>query len=181
MCHICKTIDELPSLTRELQPGEPEPLLLNVMSGKHNHGPLLIGGADEKIALVQVDDLEWMRQDVKDEILSRFKHQWRGFEPELYALRSSFHEDALRCYSRHNRPKEGCIDYQDDSKLLTPSSWKTEAEGQIDRSDLARITAQTEQNRRPIYLCNFCPVQSYVTFKRREERGQYNRQSGETD
>lgn len=151
------------------------------METRHAHGALRIGGADEEIAVVDIDDLEWMRGDIRDEILSRFKHQWSGFEPELYATRSTFHEDALRCFGQHHRPKEGCLDYLDDSKLLTPSSWKTEAEEQIDKSDLIRITNETRQHRKPVHLCNFCPVQTYVTTKRREQRGDYKKRPGEND
>ena len=178
VCHICQTIDELPSISDDLRKElgrtrEPEPLLLHAMETRHNHGPTFSGGAAERIALVQVDDLEWMNNDLRDEVLSRFKHEWSGFEPELYAVRSTFHEDALRCFNRHGRPKEGCIDYCDSSKLLTPNSWHTEAEEQIDKSDLTRITNETRAHRKPVFLCHFCPVQTYVTTQRRHQRGDY--------
>lgn len=108
-------------------------------------------GFDKQRVFV-VDDAHWADQQYRDSILKNMKDQWKGFEPEYYATVDTYKEDAGYCFSRHKRPTEGCIDWQDDSKRLTPSDWKLS----------------------PVYLCHFCPVSAYYSMRSRDEKGMYN-------
>lgn len=95
----------------------------------------------------------------QDEILKGLKERWTGFEPEFYATKDTFTEDALRCYDLHRRPKgTDCIDWQSDRKRLTP-----------------------ENRPKHVYLCDFCPVASTVATAMRHVRGMYRKEPGEID
>jgi len=95
----------------------------------------------------------------KDEILGGLKERWTGFNPEFYATKDTYVEDAGYCFNRHRRPKGAdCVDYHDDSKRLTPVTWKG----------------------REIYLCDFCPVSAAVTMEQRWKEGLYRKEPGET-
>lgn len=68
-------------------------------------------------------------------------------------IRDELKLDALKCFNKHNRPQQGCPDYHDSSKIIGRS-----------------IGIPEEQKQ---YLCDQCPVQSFVTFKKRQARGDY--------
>lgn len=157
ICKKCQTIEEMP-LAPDLPAGEVDPLLANVW-GRHGHAQIVIGGPDPEVQLLAVKNEDWSNQRIKDEILRELGQKWVGFHPEFYATKNTYQEDALHCFSRHSRPKDGCIDWKDSSKRLTPQDW-TKAH---------------------VYLCDFCPVASTVTTKIRMARGDYDRQPGEVD
>lgn len=166
VCSKCRTIDEIPSEPDDIEyyvrRHEPEPLLLRAMA-KHDHGVMRIGGKDPEILVMQVDDTAWTKPDNRTRILAELKKNLTGFEPEFYATRDTFKEDAMRCFNLHQRPKEGCIDYQDDSRLLTPASWLTEKPEKLSKREKDLVPP----TRKPVYLCHFCPVQSHVTTQQR--------------
>jgi hypothetical protein len=96
----------------------------------------------------------------QDEILGGLKERWTGFHPEWYATKDTYREDAMGCYNLHRRPKGAdCIDFRVDRKRLTPSDW----------------------HGAHVYLCDFCPVMSSVTFAIRKAGGMYDKQPGEID
>jgi hypothetical protein len=77
------------------------------------------------------------------------KNEW-----EVRALRDDLKVDALKCFNRHNRPANGCIDYEDASKAI------------------GRTIGVPKENRQ--YLCHYCPAQEYVTHKNRIAKGMYD-------
>ena len=155
----CSTIEKLPALAEDPKPGdEPDPLLMNVV-GRHGHVTMFVGGGDPDMQLLNVSEKDWNNPRTQKEILGNLQKRWSGFHPEFYHTKDTFQEDALHCFNRHSRPKGGCIDWEDDSKKLTPDSWK----------------------KGNVYLCHFCPVASTVTTMKRLARGDYNKQPGETD
>jgi hypothetical protein len=84
------------------------------------------------------------------------------FGTKFYETKSMFQEDAMNCFSLHNRPLGQCPDYKSDRKLLKPDTAKDrKAEG------LAESKAPK------VYLCDFCPVKSYNMKKFNQEKGLY--------
>jgi len=106
--------------------------------------------------MMQIDDATYAKR--RTEIL---KEMWRdypdmGEEDILVSARNTYVEDASACFNRHSRPKMGCIDYRDDKKRIgSPTKNRMLAE-------LA-----------PVYLCDFCPVKTWVTTEIRHSRGMY--------
>jgi hypothetical protein len=96
----------------------------------------------------------------RDDILKGLGERWTGFDPEFYATKDTFQEDAMRCFNLHRRPQGAdCIDWQADYRRVTPHDWKG----------------------RNVYLCDFCPVASSVKTAQRLALGVYDRQPGEID
>ena len=62
--------------------------------------------------------------------------------------------DALKCFSRHNRPKDGCIDWCIDSKTI------------------GRKTGIAKDKRQ--YLCMYCPAAEHYAHRERIEMGLYD-------
>lgn len=69
-------------------------------------------------------------------------------------FRDELKVDALRCFNSHNRPKDSCIDWCDDSKII------------------GRKTGVPPAKRQ--YLCMYCPCASYVAHRERKEIGLYD-------
>jgi hypothetical protein len=66
----------------------------------------------------------------------------------------------MDCYQKHNKPKDGCSDWQDKSKLLIPNTIKErKAEGMARYQDEAGPKT---------YLCNFCPVSIAVNQRKQK-------------
>lgn len=72
----------------------------------------------------------------------------RDFRDELKA-------DALRCFNRHNRPSEGCIDWCAEDKTI------------------GRKIGVPKEKRQ--YLCMYCPASEYYTHRERLELGLYGK------
>jgi len=150
VCRECKTIETLPLFDgpKELEAQDP---VLGQVVARHvqKHGDVKM---DSAALLVASEDacscpkekllgFHTFWEGHRDDVLKGLQERWTGFHPEFYATHDTYKEDALRCYSRHNRPKGAdCIDYHDDSKRVTPSTWKG----------------------REVWLCEFCPVNSAV-------------------
>ena len=94
----------------------------------------------------------------RDDVLKGLQERWTGFHPEFYAQKDTYSEDAMHCFNLHRRP-EVCIDWQDDSRRVTPHDWKG----------------------RNVYLCDFCPVASLVATRQRMAVHMYDRQPYEID
>lgn len=69
-------------------------------------------------------------------------------------IRDDLKSEALKCFSRHNRPTQGCPDWKSESKTI------------------GRKTGVPVAYRK--YLCELCPVASHVEFKTRQASGFYN-------
>lgn len=93
---------------------------------------------DEK-ALEKMDDAT-LKKSLEDNL-----------DMEISEFRDDFKEQAMQCYALHNRPKGGCIDYCDESRVI------------------GRKTGIAAENR--AYLCHYCPVQVWVENKQNEASG----------
>lgn len=94
--------------------------------------------------LFSVDDADAAILDVESELVERLSKE----QVFIKETRDDLKLEALKCFSRHNRPKAGCPD------------WKTEAK------IVGRKTGVPPPWRK--YLCEMCPVASYVEFKERQ-------------
>lgn len=69
-------------------------------------------------------------------------------------LRDDLKVEALKCFNRHNRPKTGCPDYGDESKIIG-----------------RKIGVPPDKRQ---YLCMYCPAQEHVTHQLRIRKGMYD-------
>lgn len=147
VCHDCRSIEELPDFK-----GNPrDDHLLEHLSSKHRFP----NGEEHVGALCDVEKDQWENDAVRQEIVAHIgkPSDHTGLEPEYYATKNTFQADALACYSQHNRPKQGCIDWKDDRK---------------------RLGNPSQDPRAPkVYLCDFCPVKTYVVTEQRHRAGLY--------
>jgi len=124
---------------------------------------------DHRGHLITVEDEDWKDSHKRQAII---KQIWEGaghtgFEPETYAVRNTIQEDALKCFSAHRRPQDGCIDWHDRSKRL----------GNPLLSDGERKATQRFGFKRTHerFLCDYCPVASHhVQKKVFEKEGLYD-------
>jgi len=75
-------------------------------------------------------------------------------EVEVRHMRDDLKVEAIKCFHRHSDPKNGCIDYEHESKTIG-----------------TKIGIPKEKRQ---YLCHYCPVQAYVTHKVRTIKGMYD-------
>ncbi len=159
-CVDCHTIEVLPLYGDDA---------LEYLTDKHrfpdgsrhfgNLIPLNINAADgsgERRATMA----DWNDPDFRAFIKKHFDEQTvtrpghgAGLGTTFYDTRNTFQHDALVCFSKHLRPKGRCHDYKDDRFRLLPD---TAAE---------RAAEGMSRNRPGRHLCDFCPVQTYMTTR----------------
>lgn len=152
-CRDCKSVEELPWYS-----GPPEgDVLLDHLVSKHRfpNGEEHIGTLGDIDSAIWADEAR--RQDVIKQVLAAagWPGGGGGLGNEFYATKDTFRDDALACYNAHRRPKDGCIDWKDDRKRVgnpTSAGWKMGAK---------------------VYLCDFCPVATYVRTEIRHRKGMY--------
>lgn len=150
ICHSCRTVDELPDFH-----GRPEDdVLLDDLIQRHRFPD----GNEHMGKLALVEEAVWHDPYKRQAVLEQIKkavEKSTGFPSEWYATRDTYREDAMRCYKQHSRPKQGCIDYCDSDKRLgnpTRAGWEAGPR---------------------VFLCNFCPVETYVRTQEQWIRGAY--------
>jgi hypothetical protein len=155
VCRNCKSIEELPDYD-----GDPAlDTLLNILVSQHQKPVEHIG------LLLKFPLKYWAVPKIQAEIVKQIKGGSEGldaFQTNFYATKNQFAEDAMRCYSDHNRPKGQCADYKSDKKLLKPD---TNAE----RKDAGLEKAGVKGPK--VYLCDFCPVKSFNMHQFNKEKG----------
>jgi hypothetical protein len=155
-CLVCDTLEELPPFD-----GDPEQdHLLAIACEQH----LFPSGEPHKGKLFVLPLRAWAKTESKKEIIRQIKGGGsKGLaevDDTFYDSRSTFLEDAMKCYQAHNKPKEGCSDWQHSSKLLIPNTIKErKAEGMARYQDEAGPKT---------YLCNFCPVSIAVNQRKQK-------------
>ncbi len=148
VCKNCRTIDELPSA--EEDPGDG---LLNITVERH--GEMHYG------RLWNVPKAVWMTPALKEDVIKQLSGgEGEGLGLPFYNTRMQFAEDAMTCYSVHNRPKGQCPDYKSDKKKLSAGTEKMRKAEKLDA-----YSGPT------IYLCDFCPVKSFNMVKYHDEKG----------
>jgi hypothetical protein len=159
-CKVCGTIEELP-----LFDGDPdEDYLLQILVDKH----VFDSGEPHVGRLFRMPQLRWEDTNARKQIIQQIKGGSAGldeFDPEFYATRNTFQEDALKCYDAHLRPTDGCPDYNSPAKRLLPNTKDDRKE--VGLPDPSRAPGPKS------YLCQFCPIHSVVMQKQRALRGDY--------
>ena len=103
-----------------------------------------------KSLIIRCDQNTWEKLGDETQIKKELaKNEW-----EVRELKDDLKVEALRCFSRHNRPSGMCIDYEDESKTI------------------GRKIGVPKENRQ--YLCHYCPAQEFVTHKNRIAKKMYD-------
>lgn len=160
MCIECKTLEELPDFN-----GRPEDdVLLEELISRHQ----FTEGYPHHGNLISIEDDKWADTVWREATIRQLWSDagYTGMEPEFYASKNTFQEEAAKCYAAHRRPKDGCIDYKDRSKRIGNSL--------LDDDD-KRVRAEHGLKRRQtVYLCDFCPAKfHYVQQKAYAQAGLY--------
>jgi len=158
-CLVCETLEELPPYEG---PTELD-YLLQVACDNH----VFDSGLPHMGKLYVVPLKAWAHAESKKEIIRQIKGGGsKGLaevDETFYESRSTFMEDAMSCYKSHNKPKDGCPDWQDKSKLLIPKTVKERREAGLERYE--------DAPGQKTYLCNFCPVAIGVAQRKRKLMG----------
>lgn len=168
VCRECRTIEELPDYEGPAQNDRVLGFFVDEHQMGHPHG-------DHAANLLRVDDptliQAWHDPLQRYEVLHqiewqtgvKLKNEDLGLGGEYYATRSTYVEDAAKCYAAHRRPQDGCIDWKSDSKLLEHPT----REGQAWSSENYKL------NKKMPHLCDFCVVKSGVQEKVFHQAGLY--------
>jgi hypothetical protein len=118
---------------------------------KHKQRNSQINPDDFRGLLFDCDQETWDKlgdeTQVKRELM---KNEW-----DVREVRDDMKVEALKCFNRHNRPKEGCLDYEDESKTI------------------GRKIGVPPEHRQ--YLCHYCPAHEYYVHKDRLKKGLYGK------
>lgn len=165
-CQTCKTLEEIDDLGYDLVEGEVDPLV-EALVLKHTQKDAMGHGSSHMnqspFRLINVDDLEWATERERLIRLINTENKKVGFDGWVYESMNTFADDALKCYSAHHRPKQGCIDWWDESKRIG----RPTVEGQQAVKDLPGL------GDRDPHLCQYCPVASYVRTEINHRKGLY--------
>lgn len=157
-CAFCKTVEELPFIDPKADVRD-DVLLEDYVArhtAKHPHA------VEGQVSLLgNVSEAIWANREARRKIIEQ---GWSALKVgqdvgpggEFYDSKSTYGEDASKCFVAHRRSTP-CIDWHDDSKRIgnpTQQGWR---EGQV-----------------KVYICDFCPVASYVMEQRNKELGRYD-------
>lgn len=160
-CYNCKTIEEIPDFE-----GNPDDdVVLQVLVDRHESAGIPHTGFMAKIGVKL-----YSRPEVKKQIIENLRNRVGGgladIDPDYYTTKATFFEDAMKCFNLHNRPSEGCPDWQAKNKRLIPK-------GTDDiRKDLGLESAAKSASTK-VFLCDFCPAKQYVVDQQRKAAGLY--------
>ena len=147
-CLTCNSFDELPDYQ-----GPPEyDTTLSYVVDKH--------GPNHQGQLYRLPIGFWVQEEYRRRIIEQIRGGSSGlaeFDSSYYDVQNTFRDDAMACYKKHLRPKEGCPDWRHSSKELNPD---TKAE----RKEAGLSLTPTGPK---VYICDFCPVRSYYERKAR--------------
>lgn len=177
ICHNCRSMESIPDYTGPLERAEvPGPdgnlveqevppvgadIHLDHISEPHRRG-------EHVGTLLHIPDEQWNNREVREGVIAQIRETLTkgvtGLTPEAYAMRDTFTEGALACFKKHGRPSGGCIDWHDRSKKLGNSLLTSE------ERKIARGLPQPKKR----YLCDFCPVASWVEKQQFDKSQLYN-------
>lgn len=156
LCHAHKTVDVMPDYDTAMDmEGRNDIYLLEAIEDHcRQYGPENPSGPPRhpsQIFRITQDEFDLLNlQDMREAMFND------ELEEYLKGQRDTFKEDAVNCYYLHNKPVvgfPGCIDYRSDAKAITKTGPKEDW----------------------VYLCDFCPYQSYVDYEIRKKAGTYGR------
>jgi hypothetical protein len=152
-CMTCSTIEELPPFEG---PSEHDHLL-QILVNRHQYE----SGQPHLGQLFVLPQFSWEQSEAREQIIKQIKgggsEGLNEFDPQFYATRNTFAEDAMKCYNAHLRPKDGCPDYNSPSKRLLPDT-------KADRKEVGLVDPANAPGPKN-YLCQFCPIASVVQSK----------------
>ena len=161
VCSDCKTMEELPDFE-----GHPDDDTLLKISIEKHRWPT---GTEHLGSMFKVPLKFWANPKVRESITKQIQAGMSAglddIEAGWYAAKSTFQEDALACFQKHLRPAGRCPDWKASSKKLVPKTAEERKEAGMDRPG-ANGAPST-------YLCDFCPVSTFMHTKAREARGLY--------
>ena len=154
VCRTHKTVDILPDYnTAQDMEGTHDYALQDRIrqhldkygSNPDTHGSIILSLTDAEMELL---DPAKLKQALMDDSLETY----------IKDTRENYKEDAMSCYNLHNRPIvgfPGCPDYRDSSRAIG-------------------FTKGIPDEKR-MYVCDFCPYQSYVDYEKRKAAGMYGK------
>jgi hypothetical protein len=150
-CRTCKSIDELPPYDGP----EGGDVLLQITAERH--------GETHTGVLYNVPLIMWQSEKMKPKILDQITNGASGldvFGTGFYATRMQFHDDAMKCYGQHQRPKGQCPEFRSEKKRLLPDT-------KADRKEVGLSDPKNAPGPK-VYLCQFCPVAIFNARKQTE-------------
>jgi hypothetical protein len=90
----------------------------------------------------------------KLDVETALKNELKEQDVYIKDFRDELKVDALKCFNRHSRPKQGCIDWCNDEKTIG-----------------RKVGVPVEKRQ---YVCMYCPAAEYYTHRQRTELGLYN-------
>ena len=163
-CLVCNTWEELPDWEGAVE----EDFLLEVSIEKHKFP----SGEPHVGKLFKVPVSYWAHPEKRKAVLTQLGQGGSvgldALDPDkaFYDTKMTFAEDAMTCWRSRLSPKDGCGDYQTPQKRILP---KTAAE----RKELGLPSPEDAPGPK-VYICNFCPVHSAVTTRKRQILGMYD-------
>lgn len=165
-CAACKTAEVVDDYTGSL---EVDPLVERLIMKHTERDPMAHGGVElqrSPFRLVKdIPENRWAIPEERDKIIALLNSDNKRVGLDLWVSEAmdTYREDAGRCYNDHNRPKQGCIDWRDDSKRI---GRPTDVGRQVVK-DNYKLGSQDP------FLCDWCPVRSWVDTEVRFKAGLY--------
>lgn len=158
ICKTCSTIDPLPDWDG---PAEYDDTLLSRV-GQHQFDGSNRG---HDMDLGRVSEKSWNDPKVRPELLKEIAHnvgtgKAEGLGQTFYDVRSTYAEDAMRCWRFEHGRTSNCDDYMSSKKLLLSDT----------RGDRVELGLDPKARGRT-HLCKFCPYESVVQGRKNKARG----------
>lgn len=162
-CKACRSIEELPDYDGK---NEVDPYVEGLIEKHTKKDPMAHGGERlhySPFMLRTVDEIEWAlhREQIIDKLNEEAKTT--GFDGWAYESMNTYADDAMKCYSQHGRPKQGCRDYWSDEKRI----------GRPTELGKAVLKEAPKLGEGDPHLCQWCPVHTWVTTEVRFKKGMY--------
>lgn len=159
-CWVCDTLEELPPFEGPVE----QDYLLAVACERH----VFESGEPHKGNLfVDIPVKAWQDSETRRDAIRQIKQGGSKGLAEIddtfYDSRSTFMEDAMKCYGAHNRPKNGCSDWHSPDKMLIPNTIKERRKEGLDSYESSPGFKT--------YLCDFCPVAVEVAKRKQKLMG----------
>jgi hypothetical protein len=165
-CRTCSSLEEVPDLDHELGEGEVDPLVEYLVQKHTERDPMGHGDVSMQTSpfrLPVVDDEEWKNNRAQVIKVINESNKSVGMDGWVYEATSTYAVDAGKCYNAHNRPKEGCIDWWDDSKRI----------GRPTAMGKSALKEGYKLGQNDPHLCQWCPVFTYVQTQVNFKAGMY--------
>lgn len=146
LCMTCKSIEELPDYQGDAE----HDVTLAHLVGRHRFAD---DREHEGGALLRVEQRHWSAKTTREAIVRQIRQGSMGLneiDADYYATTDTFKEDALRCFSAHRRPEDGCIDWETPERRIG-----------------------TEKSNQRVYLCHWCPVSSHYVDRKKQNAGEW--------